>query len=318
MNYKIQSKLLLPILGTCLLLMAGCKSRQQSPPPVPQASVTPSTDAAAGQHNQGQTQLGPEVEAQRQQNQKEADQTVDKDAIAAVEQTRQALTAIHANKKADALASLERATGKLNILLARNPSSALIPVDAEVVVIDTAPQDRKAIDQFAKSASTAIGARDLPTARVLLANLVSEIRLRTTCLPLATYPAALLDTARLVDQGKNQEAETVLQTALNTLVIVDHVTPLPLIVAKAAVEVADAQRQDQAKEQILLETAKTQLNRARELGYLADDSDYKTLDKQISDLESTIQGKHDIGSRFSDLRDRITAFLKRQQDHERR
>lgn len=318
MNYKIQSKFLLPILSICLLCIAGCKPTQSSQPPVPQASVTPSNDAAAGQHNQGQTQLGPEVEAQRQQNQKEADQTVDKDAIAAVEETRQALTAIHANKKADALASLERATGKVNILLARNPSSALIPVDAEVVVIDTAPQDRKAIDQLAKSASTAIGARDLPTARVLLANLVSEIRLRTTCLPLATYPAALLDTARLVDQGKNQEAETVLQTALNTLVIVDHVTPLPLIVAKAAVEAADAQRQDQAKEQILLETAKTQLNRARELGYLADDSDYKTLDKQISDLESTIQGKHDIGSRFSDLRDRITAFLKRQKDHERR
>ncbi|MBB5343387.1 hypothetical protein [Tunturibacter empetritectus] len=53
-------------------------------------------------------------------------------------------------------------------------------------------------------------------------------------------------------------------------------------------------------------------------GYLTGDSDYKTLDKQISDLESTIQGKHDIGSKFTDLRDRIAPFLKRQKEHERR
>lgn len=316
MKYKVQHELLLPILSACLLFMAGCQSRQSSPAPA--ASASNGGGEVSGQRAGTQPQLGPDVEAQRQQNQKEAEQTVDRDAIAAVEQTRQALAAIQANKKAEALAALERATGKVNILLARNPSSALIPVDAEVVVIDTAPQDRKVIGQLSQAANAAMGAKDLPTARVLLANLVSEIRLRTTCLPLATYPAALLDTARLVDQGKNQEAETVLETALNTLVIVDHVTPLPLILAQAAVAAADAQRQDPAKEQVLLETAKTQLNRGRELGYLADDSDYKTLDKQISDLESTIQGKHDIGSKFKDLRDRIAAFLKRQKEHERR
>jgi hypothetical protein len=152
----------------------------------------------------------------------------------------------------------------------------------------------------------------------LLAGLVSEIRLRTTCIPLASYPAALSDAARLVDQGKNQDAATILQTALNTLVIVDHVTPLPLLLAQAAVKAADSQRQDQAKAQVLLETAKTELSRGQKLGYLGDDSDYKTLDKQIADLESTINGKRDIGSKFSELLDRIASFLKRQKERERR
>ncbi|MBB5343325.1 YfdX family protein [Tunturibacter empetritectus] len=321
MNYKSYSRLLQKNLfafilsAAGLLFIAGCQSKQPSPPPpVPQANVAP----ADTQHDATQKQYGPDVEAQRQQNQKEADQTVDKEAIAAVEQTRQALAAIQANKKTEALAALERATGKINILLARNPKSALIPTDAEVVVIDTAPQDRKAIGHLTQEATIAMNINDLPDARVLLAGLVSEIRLRTTCIPLASYPAVLLDAARLVDQGKNQEAEAVLNTALNTLVIVDHVTPLPLLLAQAAVKAADSQRQDQAKERILLETAKNELNRGRELGYLAGDSDYKTLDKQISDLESTIQGKHDIGSKFSDLRDRIATFLKRQKEHERR
>ena len=320
MNYKIRKTLLPSIVGICLLFMAGCQSSKPSPSPVPEGKVNSSNTPGGGdgQHDEAHNQLGPEVEAHRQQNQKEAEQAVDKDAISAVEQTRQALTAIQANKRAEALAALERATGKVNVLLARNPSSALIPVHAEVVVIDTAPQDRKAIDQLEQEAATAVSARDLPTARLLLANLVSEIRLRSTCLPLASYPAALLDTARLVGQGKTEEAGTVLRTALSTLVIVDHVTPLPLILAQAAVSAADSQRQDQAKERVLLETARTQLNRGRELGYLADDSDYKTLDKQISDLESTIQGKRDIGSRFSDLRNKIAAFIKKQKDRERR
>jgi hypothetical protein len=312
MNYKsniqLSQKSLFPLIlsATCLLFIAGCQSKQPSPPPVPQANVAPANTHA----DATQKQLGPDVEEQRQQNQK--------DAIAAVEQTKEGLTAIQGNKKTEALGALERATGKINILLARNAKSALIPIDAEVVVVDTAPQDGKAIAQLTKRATAALNAKDLPDARVLLAALVSEIRLRTTCIPLASYPAALSDAARLVDQGKNQDAETVLRTALNTLVIVDYVTPLPLVLAQAAVKAADSQRQDQAKEQILLETAKNELNRGRELGYLADDSDYRTLDKQISDLESTIKGKRDIGSKFSELRDRIVLFLKRQKDHERR
>lgn len=318
-SYSLHTKLISPILSVVgLLFIAGCQSKQPSPPPVPQANVATANTPADAQHDATQKQLGPDVEEHRQQNRKEADQTVDKDAIAALEQTRRALMAIQASKKTEALAALERATGKINILLARNAKSALIPIDAEVVVIDTAPQDRKAIDQLTKQATAALNAKDLPRARVLLAGLASEIRLRTTCIPLASYPAALLDAARLIDQGKNQEAEAVLSTALKTLVIVDHVTPLPLILAQATVKAADSQRQDQAKEQILLETAKNELNRGRELGYLADDSDYKTLEKQISDLESTIQGKRDIGSKFSELRDRITSFLKRQKEHERR
>jgi hypothetical protein len=325
MNWKInpllKKELLSTILGvTCLLLVSGCHSKEPSHASTPQANATTSESTAdvRGRHDEAKKQLRPEVESQRQQNQKEAEQTVDKDAIAAVEQTQQALTAVASNKKADALAALERATGKVNVLLARNPARALIPVDAEVLVIDTAPHDLKNVDQVVQQATTAMNAKDLPTARVLLAGLVSEIRVRTTCLPLASYPAALLDAARLVDQGKNQEAGTVLLTALNTLVIVDHVTPLPLIVAQAAVKEADSQRQDQAKAQILLETAKIELNRSRELGYLRGDSDYETLDKQISDLESTIKGRRNIGSRFSELRDRIAAFLKRQREHERR
>jgi hypothetical protein len=49
------------------------------------------------------------------------DKLVD-EAVAAVRETQNALTAIDQNKNDDAIAALERATGKLEIVLARTPT----------------------------------------------------------------------------------------------------------------------------------------------------------------------------------------------------
>ncbi len=113
------------------------------------------------------------------------DTTLDKEAIAAIEETRQALDAIASSNTAAALAAIERATGKVNILLARNPATPLIPVDAAVEVIDLAPSDHAAIMEIAQDASRAVDERAFSAARLLLHSLMSEIRVRTGNLPLA-------------------------------------------------------------------------------------------------------------------------------------
>ncbi len=303
-----------------LLFTAGCQSK----PPVTETpasqstSPPPSSSDIQKQHEEAERQFRPDIESQRQQEEKQAQQSLDQDAIGAIQQTEQAVKAIAANNKNDALSDIGKATGKINILTARNSASALIPVSAGVVVIDAAPLDLKAIDQLAQLATTAVKNKDFPSARVLLATLVSEIRIRTSYLPLATYPAALSESARLLDQNKNQDAGNVLLAALNTLVIVDHVVPLPLILAQAAISAADSQRQNKDVALPLLNAARNELNRSRALGYMSDDPDYRALDKQISDLESAINGKHDVSTMFSQLRDKISAFLKRQKDRERR
>jgi YfdX protein len=308
---------------SCLLVIAGCNSskpndRPGTTEPANASSPPTPTPDFQKQHKEAEQQFRPEIEAQRQQNENEAKQTLDRDAIAAIEQTEGAIKSITENKKDEALASIERATGKINILLARNPASALIPVSVEVDVIDTAPRDPKAIDQIVQRATDATKHRELPAARILLASLVSELRLRTTSLPLATYPAALQQAAQLLDQGKNQDAGKVLLTALNTLVVVDHVIPLPLILAQAAIDAANSQRQNKDIASTLLKTARNEANRSRQLGYLSSDSEYKGLDDEISSLESAINGKSDTSSMFSHLRDRISAFLKKQKEHEQR
>jgi hypothetical protein len=305
----------------CLLVVGGCNSSkpdEKTGTTEPAKSSSPPTSDLQKQHQEAEQQFRPDIETQRQQNENEAKQTLDQDAIAAVGLTGAAIKSIAANKKDEALASIERATGKINILLARNPASALIPVSADVVVIDTAPTAPKVIDQIVERATDATKHRDLPIARILLASLVSELRIRTTSLPLATYPAALQQAAQLLDQGKNQDAGKVLLTAVNTLVMVDHVIPLPLLLAQAAIDAANSQRQNKEIALTLLKTARNEANQSRLLGYLSSDSEYKGLDDEISSLESALQGKGDTSSMFSHLRDRIAAFLKKQKEHEQR
>jgi hypothetical protein len=306
---------------TCLLAVAGCSSSKPNGTTASTEPAKPSSSPAPDfqkQHEQAEEQFRPGIESERQKDQKEAEQALDQDAITAVEQTEGAIRSIAENNKAAAMASIERATGKINILLAKNPASALIPVHAEVVTINAAPTDVKAVDQIVQQATDATKRRNLPQARLLLASVVSEIRIRTTSLPLGTYPAALQQSARLLDQGKNQDAGDVLLTAVNTLVIVDHVIPIPLLLAQSAIDAANSQRQDKEVALILLKAARNAADLSRHLGYLSDDSEYKAIDQEIANLEKAIEGPSDTSSLFAHLRDRISAFVKRQKEHEQR
>jgi hypothetical protein len=151
-------------------------------------------------------EVRPDIENERKSAEQQGQQSLDKDAIADIELTHKAIDDIAANKTDDALHDIEQATGKVNVLLARNPATALIPVYLEVAVIDTAPQDSKAVAELVKGVSKSVGDKAFPVARVLLADLMSELRVRSYNLPLATYPAALKEAARLLDQKATTQA----------------------------------------------------------------------------------------------------------------
>lgn len=257
-----------------------------------------------------QAQAG--IEKQRAEAREEADKILDREAIAVIEETQRAIDAIAANTTSEALAALERASGKIDILLARNPSTTLIPVSHEVVVFDTAPQDIQTIDEIGEAVDAVIASEDYPAARELLYGLMSELRVRTYNLPLATYPAALAEAARLLDQKKSDEARIVLMMALGTLLAIDQVTPLPLLVAREAINQAEAQR-DKDKEiaLALLDTARYELDRAMALGYSAQEPEYKTMKDGMSNIQKQLKKNEDTSSFFSKLQDRLSAFMAR-------
>jgi hypothetical protein len=123
------------------------------------------------------------VEHQRDATQKQGDRAVDKVAVAALEEAQKAVKAIGAGKREQALAAIERATGKIDVLTARKPSAGLIPVKSDVTIIDLAPKDHAAIEAVNSAAREALLKADYPTARALLDQLASEIHVKTYRLP---------------------------------------------------------------------------------------------------------------------------------------
>ena len=70
--------------------------------------------------------------------------------------------------------------------------------------------------------------------------------------------------------------------------------------------------------QTLLETAKKELDRSRELGYAGNDPVYESLNNDISNLEKQLKGGNDTSSVFASLREKLNSFLKQQSQQERR
>lgn len=272
--------------------------------------------------NQPNPQSQQEIEQERQKATNEAQSSLDRDAIAALEETRNAINAIDQENTQETIQSLERATGKLDILLARYPELALVPVSTQITIIDLAPRDFDLIEPIRDEAKRAVNEEDFPTGRALLHNLVSEIRTSTVNLPLETYPDAIKEAARLLHQGRTDEARAVMQLALSTLVVTEQSRPIPLINAltelAAAIALAaqgqDQQNQDQQnRDQVLrlLEDARTQLKLARELGYARRDPEYKELDRAIRDIERQIRAKEKTESPFAKLREKFSSFFNR-------
>jgi predicted S18 family serine protease len=186
-------------------------------------------------------------------------------------------------------------------------------------VIDLAPTDKKSIRRIAKAAERAVDQKDYPQARVLLASLASELRVRTWHLPLATYPEAMQEAAGLLQQKKMAEARVVLENALNTLVVIDRVRPLPIMLAQAAIDAAQQQRdKDKNAALQLLTTARSEVERARELGYTGNDPEYDALASEISDVERQIKSNGDSGGAFSRLKERMAALFKRHSESEKK
>ena len=249
-----------------------------------------------------------QIEQEKTEAETKAEDSLVSEAVDALAETQTAIAAIDAGNKQEAIDALANATGKLDIVLARSPELALVPVESSVTAIDTAPNNPETVETIREDIDDAVDRGDLPTARELLNNLMSEIRTTTVNLPLATYPNAMKEAARLLDADKTEAAKQVLQNALSTLVVTEISLPLPVITAESLVEEASS-LEDKDKALELVGNAKTQLKLAEELGYVANENQYAELSQEIESLESQIKADGDTGNAFSKLKDNIAAFF---------
>ena len=223
------------------------------------------------------------------------------DATAAIAETEKALRALEEKKSDAALTDLAEATGKLELIVARDPKLALAPVHMDVVSYDffASPATVKSTVQTAKKA---LNAGEIQTARVLVDALASEVQLRTTNIPLATYPIAIKAITPLIDAGKIDEAKAKLQAAMNTLVVTTEVIPLPKLRAENLLKEAQtlAEKKDRSKDEndqlaAHLKSAREQLQIAELLGY-GQQKDYKPMQEQIDGIEkASVGGRSGFG-----------------------
>ncbi len=233
------------------------------------------------------------------------------EATAAIRETKNALKALDEKKTKEALAALERASGKLTIILGRDPGLALAPFDVNVATYDILA-DIKAVKALRAEIEDALDDGRVQEARRLIRNLASETVIRVTNIPLATYPDAIKKAAKLIDEGKTDEAKKELQLALNTLVVTDTIIPLPVVTAEKYLKEAEtlAEKGDRSKEEDkrladLLKDARKELEFAEALGY-GSKKDYKNLYKQLDQIEDKTKG----GKSGTGFFDKIKVYLK--------
>jgi len=227
------------------------------------------------------------------------------DAVKALEKTGLALRQLDQGKKQEALDTLALVTGKLELLVAQHPDLALAPVDVQMVAYDFVGT-KDSVKKLRHEAKKLLSDGRLQDARHLLADVASEIVVRTTNLPLLTYPDAIKAVVPLISKDDVMAAKTALQNVLSTVVVTNDIIPLPVLRAQTALAEAKkittsktSKKEDASKQQAeankLLDEARKQLEWAQTLGY-GDKDSFEDLYHRIDDLESSLaDGKHEQG-----------------------
>lgn len=219
------------------------------------------------------TEVQPEVQKETDSQAADKRKQVLDEAVSALALTKSALAALDEKESARALATLAEVTGKLELIVAREPTLALAGVDVRTIVHDLFA-NTETVEAMTDEALDALKHGEVQRARRVLALLASEIVITVTNIPLASYPAAVKAVVPLIDQGKIEEAKAALQSALSTLVEERSVLPLPVLRAKLLLKraeplVEDGQRSEASNERLetLLNEARQQLEMAELLGY---------------------------------------------------
>lgn len=236
------------------------------------------------------------------------------EAALAIDDTKKALAFLDKKNSKEALAALERVTGKLELIISREPGLALAPIDMNVAVQDLLA-DPDTVKVILKEARDLLGDGEVQKARPLLANLSSEMVFSTINIPLATYPQAIKAVARLIDENKLNEAKTALEAALSTLVVTVVIIPLPVLRAelllKEAEKLAEKSNRSEKDNESLsnqLSEARKQVRLAEVLGY-GQKKTYKPIYEQIDQIEKKSRGGKSGRGWFDNIKKKVSELF---------
>ena len=263
-----------------------------------------------------------EVKAVQKKVEKSTNKSVDdkrqkmmKEAIETINQTVLALKALDDGKKKEAIDILAKVSGKIDLIVARDPALTLLPVSISQKQIDVLVT-KDMIKSLLYDATKALKDGRVQEARHMLKNLASEIVITTTSIPLATYPNDIKAIAPLIDEGKIDEAKVALQAVLNSLVVSEQIIPLPILRATFLLKNAEdltqkAKRDKKENEDLskLLAEATYQLEMAELLGYGSED-DFAAIYKQIDIIKAKTANNKSGKGWFDKVKEKISNLTK--------
>jgi hypothetical protein len=225
------------------------------------------------------------IERERAEAERKAKTQPIKEAISAIDETRAAILALDQKDGQKASAALERAIGIIEVILAKNPELAQVPLSAEVQIIDFVG-DRETVRKMGRQIQALVRDQYYQVARHRLHGFASEINLKTVSLPMSTYPTALRAAARLIGQNKLDDAKADLIAAQTSLMVEERSIPLPLLRAQAILD--EVQRQTQQKKMDRRQADRL-LADAHEQLVLAEEFRYGSRRQEFNDIEKAIQ-----------------------------
>ncbi|NPA03701.1 MAG: YfdX family protein [Epsilonproteobacteria bacterium] len=261
------------------------------------------TEATKAESNKAVAQAKEKVQKEQQ------DVKIVKEAVEAVNLTHKVLMELEKGNKEQALKDLEKAIGRLEVLLSAPNAPALIPIDSSIEIVDF-PGTLRDIKTALITVKALLAENKVQEARMILNTLRSEIVFKVINLPLASYPAALKLAAKFLHEDRIDEAKNILNQALATFIEIDVITPIPLLQAIHLVEVAKEEaKKDKQKALDLLKEAKLALKKAEALGYTSDsDTTYKMLEDMIEKIEKEVKGKNEAQKLFDELIEKLKEF----------
>lgn len=231
------------------------------------------------------------------------------EAIDSLKSAHDALVDLDKKDKEAALKDIEKALGKLEVILSAKEAPKLLPIKSYVVVNEFVGTS-DGIKATLKIAKEFLNDGKVQQARKLLIPLISEIDATTVSLPMASYPDALKLAAKYIHSDKIPMAKEVLAIALNTFDETTVVIPIPLLKATdliaAASEIANKNKEQAIR---YLEGASENLKVAEVLGYVSKSATtYKVLQEKIKEIEKEIKGKNKAEKLFETLKEKLNDF----------
>ncbi len=220
------------------------------------------------------------------------------------------------DKEKEAIALLQKATGKFDVALTADPTLNLVLIDADVSIsaLITTPA---LVKTGTETVIDLLKENKVQAARAILEPMRDEMVISHVYLPMGTYPEAIkLATKYLVD-GKKEEALMTLKTTLSTIVVEKSIVPLAIIRTENLLKTASEldKNKDKSKAHELLNAAQEQLEVATLLGYTNKESKaYENIKTQIKALKKEIDGKNVVAKMYDKLKASIKQLIGKEKE----